>query len=319
MPNVAATRRVLALFPGIDLLGRAFEQAGYVVFRGPDPIFGGDIRHFFPPAGAFDGIVGGPPCQDFSSLRRTEPTGEGLEMLGEFRRVVTAVEPEWFLCENVSRVPNIEIPGYIVQRLDVDQKWFCDVTRLRHIQFGSRSGRLLHIERGRDAVTQLVSHAAAARHDTRGGIADAGEQVLFGDEADSRADIAENGEPGRVLSGAALASDRRTFAELCRLQGLPEGFDLPGFTMEAKKRAVGNGVPLPMGLALARAVTDAYARSEVTLQRTLEGGLEPAGTCACGCGRRVTGRHTYYDFSCRKRAQRKRDRARTGVAERAAS
>lgn len=37
---------VLSLFPGIDLLGRGFEAEGFYVVRGPDLIYGGDIRAF---------------------------------------------------------------------------------------------------------------------------------------------------------------------------------------------------------------------------------------------------------------------------------
>jgi DNA (cytosine-5)-methyltransferase 1 len=62
---------VLSLFPGIDLLGRAFEEVwvdGICVVRGPDVIFGGDIRGWHVPAGKFDGVIGGPPCQAFSEL-----------------------------------------------------------------------------------------------------------------------------------------------------------------------------------------------------------------------------------------------------------
>jgi len=288
-----ADKLVLSLFPGAGLLDRAFEEAGLCVLKGPDLLWGGDIRSFRPPAGHFWGVIGGPPCQDFSSLRRAEPTGYGREMLAEYCRVVRDTAVEWWLLENVSRVPNVEIDGYHVQRLDVDLKWFslvghgdsqadrdaagestgglrpplaeADCSRLRHIQFGSRSGRMLHIDR----------------------------------------------RPGIDAShGAAVANDPRTVTELIRLQGLPEDFDLPGFTVEAKKRAIGNGVPLPMGRALAAAVLAAYAGDRsVTLQRTIDGGSEPTGLCACGCGRRVTGRHKFYDFRCRKAAQRKRDRA----------
>lgn len=89
-------RLILSIFPGIDLLGRAFEEAGFCVVRGPDLLWGGDIRRFHPPAGVFLGIVGGPPCQDFSSLRRDEPTGYGLEMITEFLRVVTETQPLMF-------------------------------------------------------------------------------------------------------------------------------------------------------------------------------------------------------------------------------
>lgn len=40
-------------------------------------------------------------------------------------------------------------------------------------------------------------------------------------------------------------------------QGLPDDFDLPPFTMQAKRQAIGNGVPLPMGRAIAKAVKEA--------------------------------------------------------------
>lgn len=50
---------VLSLFPGIGMLDVAFELEGNVVVRGPDPIWGGDIRRFHPPKGKFDGIIGG--------------------------------------------------------------------------------------------------------------------------------------------------------------------------------------------------------------------------------------------------------------------
>src|SRR6266852_4876882 len=60
---------VLSLFPGIGLLDMAFEEEGFCVVRGPDLLWGGDIRRFHPPAGKFDGVIGGPPCQMFSRMR----------------------------------------------------------------------------------------------------------------------------------------------------------------------------------------------------------------------------------------------------------
>src|ERR1700728_3530742 len=98
---------VLSIFPGIDLLGRAFEEEDFCLVRGPDLIFGGDIRRFRVPRGRFDGIIGGSPCQDFSVLRRCEPTGYGLQMLREFQSVVLAAQPDWFVIENVPSVPDI--------------------------------------------------------------------------------------------------------------------------------------------------------------------------------------------------------------------
>ena len=48
-------------FAGIGLLDMAFEEAGFVVVRGPDLLWGGDVKRFHPPAGKFDGVIGGPP------------------------------------------------------------------------------------------------------------------------------------------------------------------------------------------------------------------------------------------------------------------
>ena len=244
---------ILSIFPGIDLLGRAFEDEGYCVVRGPDLLWGGDIRKFQPPEGVFWGVIGGSPCQDFSGLRRDAPTGYGREMLSEFARCVTLASPEWWLLENVARVPNVTIRGYKWQRFDIDQGWYESTRRLRHIQFGSRSGVLLDIERR--SVTPEAQ-------------------------------------------GAILANDGRGWRDMARSQGLPDDWDLPGFTVKAKKRAIGNAVPYSMGRVLAWSVTKAF-----TLGASRDRG------CRCGCGRRVTGKRLYYDFSCRKRAQRNRERA----------
>jgi len=47
------------------------------------------------------------------------------------------------------------------------------------------------------------------------------------------------------------------FENLKRLQGVPASFDLPGFTVAQKCKALANGVPLPMGRTIARAVREA--------------------------------------------------------------
>ncbi len=69
---------VLSLFPGVDLLGRAFSAAGYTVVAGPDPIVGGDIRDFAGVIGRFDGVIGGPPCQGFSAANTQRTNKSGL-------------------------------------------------------------------------------------------------------------------------------------------------------------------------------------------------------------------------------------------------
>ncbi|OGO41591.1 MAG: hypothetical protein A2Z04_06705 [Chloroflexi bacterium RBG_16_57_9] len=51
------------------------------------------------------------------------------------------------------------------------------------------------------------------------------------------------------------AAAKRPWAQLCELQGLPLDFlDNAPFTVEGKRRALGNGVPIPMGREIARAI-----------------------------------------------------------------
>jgi DNA (cytosine-5)-methyltransferase 1 len=206
---------ILSLFPGIDLLGMGFEEAGFTVVRGPDPIFGGDIRCFHPPE-AFEGIIGGSPCQDFSKLRRTPPTGYGAEMLAEFHRCVTVAKPEWFLLENVPGVPRIEVRGYQVQRIHVRASEFGAAQhRLRILQFGYRDGAPLILSR---PVTKPTASARAA------------------------------------LASEGTGKDRRAWAEFCALQGLVPAPKLDSFTQAARYRAVGNGVYIPMARAVAMSI-----------------------------------------------------------------
>lgn len=51
-----------------------------------------------------DMIIGGPPCQDFSSAgKRDEDNGRG-DLTVCFARIVSSVRPEWFVMENVERI-----------------------------------------------------------------------------------------------------------------------------------------------------------------------------------------------------------------------
>lgn len=91
---------VLSLFPGADLLGKAFEEVGFCVVRGPDILWGGDIKDFHVPPGKFDGVIGGPPCQKFSAANQTNKDAH-LNLIPEFLRVIEEARPKWAVMENV--------------------------------------------------------------------------------------------------------------------------------------------------------------------------------------------------------------------------
>jgi site-specific DNA-cytosine methylase len=55
---------------------------------------------------------------------------------------------------------------------------------------------------------------------------------------------------------------RLTLDEMKDAFGLPPDFETPCLTLEYKYSVIGNGVPLPMGRAIARAVTLAAAKPQ---------------------------------------------------------
>lgn len=226
---------MLSLFPGIDLFGMAFEEEGYCVVRGPDLLWGGDIRRFHPPAGVFDGVIGGPPCQAFSRLRHmVEANGyeTAPNLIPEFERCVEEAAPTWFVMENVPAAP-VPIPSYYqVQEQVLCDLWVGGATeRKRRFSFGSQEHLPFHVE-------GLALHPIEAEH-----------AVVV----DGRA------VPVKMLAGGKVktrsAAVRRSVADMAELQGVPRDFlDGAPFTASAKRKAIGNAVPLSMGRAIAKAV-----------------------------------------------------------------
>lgn len=115
--------KVVDLFAGCGGLSLGFIQAGYDVVAAFDnwdaainvyrqnfshPIINLDlntlngqyesIKQFSPEI-----IIGGPPCQDFSSAgKRNEKLGRA-DLTVEFAEIVSAIKPRWFVMENVDR------------------------------------------------------------------------------------------------------------------------------------------------------------------------------------------------------------------------
>lgn len=246
------TGPVLSLFPGIGLLDLAFEEAGFCVVRGPDHLWGGDIARFRPHRGVFWGIIGGPPCKRFSPLANVVRAVHGEaslapDLIPEFQRVVAEAQPEWFLMENVERAPIPAVGGYIVHDELLNNRWVGGIqNRLRRFSYGTRDGRRLQINT--DAL-EPVEYAHAVTTNSGGR-----RKVLKLDPA------------GRVRGRQGLADDHRlkwrTLDDMAQDQGLPPEFvatlkEHGAFTDRAIRTGIGNGVPLPMGRAIAQAVLSA--------------------------------------------------------------
>lgn len=219
---------VLSLFPGIGLLDMAFEEEGFSVVRGPDLLWGGDIRRFHVPAGRFEGVIGGPPCQRFSGLGAVNMARWGEDsvmpdLIPEFSRILAEAHPDWFVMENVPLAPTPACYGYYVNSRTWDNRWSGgEQRRRRRITFGSLDSR------------SFIMHdiALEAFHE--------------------RPTVVSTGQAD--WKGSAKRY-RASIAYMAESQGIdPARFEHSPFTITELRRAIANGVPLPMGRAIAKAV-----------------------------------------------------------------
>lgn len=246
---------VLSCFPGLGLLDLAFEQEGYCVVRGPDSLWGGDIHTFNPPANRFEGVIGGPPCQRFSPISnivraRYGETSLALDLIPEFVRVVSEARPDWFIMENVRHAPIPVMDGYAITNCLLNSRSFgMAQNRVRRFSFGVQ---------GRIAVSLL-------RHMEFDGVLEnpTFEYAVLGGHG--RGGVGLKFDRGGIPISKARRERRdktskRTTADICELQGLPRDFldDTP-FTAHGKQQVLANGVPLPLGRAIAAAVRRAVA------------------------------------------------------------
>jgi DNA (cytosine-5)-methyltransferase 1 len=239
---------ILSLFPGIGLLDMAFEELGFCIVRGPDVLWGGDIKRFHPPAGCFAGVIGGPPCQAFSKLvhmvklnasRDPERYKVAENLIPEFERCIAEAQPRWFLMENVPDAPLPCVDGYAIHAQIYNNRWCGGIqNRTRRISFGTRGGRPLHIP---GEVFQPVEYSTAV--------------LASGNRAVCIRMGAEGKEKPSYRRLQKSGASHRSVTEALDLQGLPaDFFDKSPLTVEGKQRVIGNGVPLPMGRAIAAAV-----------------------------------------------------------------
>lgn len=254
---------VLSLFPGADLFGMAFEREAFCVVQGPELQFGRDVHGFHPPSGKFDGIIGGPPCQAFSRLVhiiRAKGQTPKPNLIPEFERIVLEAQPEWFVMENVEEAPEPKVDGYYQRSVVLNNRWLGEEqNRIRRFTFGSMwESALEHftIAPSLSAADHPNYERAVVATSSKEGALAKSQQELARGKSPRMAEM----ERRRTLPGQ---QPRRTVARCAELQGLPADF-LEGspYTAAGKYTLIGNGVPIPMGRAIAKAVKRAMYPEE---------------------------------------------------------
>ncbi len=202
------------------MLGRAFEEVGFVVVRGPELMMGQDIRDWHSMPGKFAGVIGGPPCKAFSRVCRGNTPTQG-NLIPEFVRVVAESQPVFWVMENVPAAPG---PHAAVWSAVLDA-WEFGASQHRRRRFSSN----------------LVLDPVPVPDDRR--CPDPLPCVT----------AYEHRGCDRRKAGRALGR-RMTLPEVNEAMGLPADFSTPCLKVEFAYQVRGNGVPLPMGRAIAEAV-----------------------------------------------------------------
>lgn len=217
-------RLVLSLFPGVDLMGKAFEEVGYTVLRGPDILWGGDIRGWHIPPDIFEGVIGGPPCKCHSKTKAMSKARED-GLISEFVRVVGEASPRWSVMENVLGARrSAQIPeGWFAVRL---RDWDCGGLTFRTRMFWVWPGEMILSPAKRPGKPQYSVLATSYR---------------------TRSVNPDN----RNFRGHEYISLHKA----AELQGYPEMEEyLDPIGRQAGSYLLGNGVPRAMGLYIAKQI-----------------------------------------------------------------
>ncbi len=151
--------KAIDLFSGCGGLSLGFQNAGFEIVAAFDkwkeactvysanfnhPIFEIDLSNIenisqfkeWNP----DIIIGGPPCQDFSSAGKRDETLGRADLTVSYAKIISRVKPEWFVMENVERIQRSRVlqeavsalkeSGYGLSSTVLDA-CFCGVPQIR--------------------------------------------------------------------------------------------------------------------------------------------------------------------------------------------
>lgn len=296
--------RTVDLFCGCGGLSLGFEKAGMTIVAGYDkwnaaistyrynfrhPIHEMDLSDTANAATQIqryepDMIIGGPPCQDFSSAGlRNEDNGRG-DLTLSYAGIVTMVRPQWFVMENVATITKtrklsqakqmFKTAGYGLSQVVLDAS-LCGVPQKR-----KRFFLIGNLGANDDFITDFIRSRLADKPMT---IKD-----YFGDKIDieyyyrhprsyARRGVFSVYEPSPTVRGVNRPVPRGyklhpndpvdnldgvrplSTYERSMIQTFPEDFIFNGTKSEIEQM-VGNAVPVNLGMFVAKSILD-YIKS----------------------------------------------------------
>jgi DNA (cytosine-5)-methyltransferase 1 len=291
--------KVVDLFAGGGGLSLGFQKAGFDVVAAFDnwaparEIYSKNFNH---PAADLDlslpnaykeiqkfkpdMIIGGPPCQDFSSAGKRDENGGRGDLTISYAKIIEKIKPKYFVMENVARIIKtkklqdakkiLEDAGYGLSLSILDSS-FCGVPqqRKRFIMFGElgkKSGGLYYyLDKNktekpmtmRDYFGNSLGIEHYYRHPrnyTR--------RAIFSLDEPSPTIRGVNrplpkGYSGHTADSCAVSDNIRplTTKERAMVQTFPEDFVWLG-NKTAVEQIIGNAVPVNLGLFIANAISE---------------------------------------------------------------
>ena len=290
--------RVIDLFSGCGGMSLGFQNAGFQIVAAYDnwqsaidiyrrnfqhPIFKKNLatEDVVPELKGFspDMIIGGPPCQDFSIAGKREFRGERANLTLKFGQIVSEVNPQWFVMENVYNIEKSPVfeevltlfqsAGYGITKHVWDASYM-GVPQMRRRYFvigklGESDDFLLD-----RLLSGLSKERMTVRHYFKENPIDA-EYIYQHPRTYKRRAIFSVDEPlstirsvnrpipsNYVIHPADKTSDLTkvhvlTTKERSYIQSFPESFEFIG-TTSAIEQAIGNAVPVKMAEYVARTI-----------------------------------------------------------------
>ena len=225
-------------------------------------------------------VVGGSPCDDFSQMNfKADPNSDKSRLLLEYHRAIKEIQPEFFILENVPRVPkkikdamklSFERMGYKVTSrhvLSADlgsvqrrKRWIMTGSKRRHFY----PPKVPHHRTAREILIPGEIPEIKMRGETWEKVRSlppsaVGKWVaLPGQKRASYFIIAEDQLMPSIVNPSRsryIDPERKrllSLRELCMAQGFPKDYQIPEQTVTAKSRQVAKAVPVEVATAFAR-------------------------------------------------------------------
>lgn len=298
------TLRVVDLYSGCGGLSLGFQNAGFDVVAAFDnwqaalkihennkhlfnhPIFKLDLSKVPEDLSIFsqykpDMIIGGPPCQDFSSAGKRDESLGRADLTVVFAKIVSALKTKWFVMENVDRaiksnayakaIQVVRKAGFGLTLVVLDASYYnVPQKRLRSFLIGELNGEddalSPFIERRRSnkpmTVRDFLGNSLGIKHYYRHPRSYMRRAIFSIDEpsptirgVNRPVPQGYRGHPGDTVKVTPSLRPLTT-KERSLIQTFPFDFDLSSNTKTDVEQMIGNAVPVNLAKEVARSILD---------------------------------------------------------------